>query len=64
MYYLTESKTKVENKWYTSYGIGFEDKIINDITTDKEKAENFIALLNHLNVSPLHMEDAVLDFIE
>lgn len=63
MYYLTESKTKVENKWYTSYGIGFEDKIINDITTDKEKAENFIALLNHLNVSPLHMEDAVLDFI-
>ena len=64
MYFLTESKTKVENKWYTSYGIGFEDKIINDIATDKEKAENFIALLNHLNVSPLHMEDAVLDFIE
>lgn len=63
MYYLTEGKTKVENKWYTSYGIGFEDKIINDITTDKEKAEHFVALLNHLKVSPIHMEDAVLDFI-
>jgi len=64
MYYLTESKTKVENKWYTSYGIGFEDKVINDITTDKERAQHFVDLLNHLNVSPIHMEDAVLDFIE
>ena len=64
MYYLTVGKTKVENKWYTSYGIGYEDKIIKDITTDKDRAQQFVDLLNNLKVSPLHIEDTVLDFIE
>lgn len=63
MYYLTESKTKVNNKWYVTYGIGYEEKTIPDLTTDKTRAQNFVDLLNFHKLDPIHMEDAAYDFI-
>ena len=63
MYFLTESKTEVEGKWYTTYGVGFGDEVIPDITTDKESAQNFIDLINFHKLSPVHIYDAIYDFI-
>ncbi len=63
MYYLTESKTKVDNKWYVTYGIGCGERTIHDLTTDKTRAQHFVDLLNFHKLDPIHMTDAVLDFI-
>ena len=64
MYFLTESKVEVEGKWYTTYGVGFENEVIDDISTDKESVQKFIDLINFHKLSPVHIYDAIYDFIE
>ena len=63
MYYLTESEIQVDNVTHITYGIGYENEVIHDITTDKTRAEHFVQLLNFYKLDPIHIHDAVLDFI-
>ena len=53
----------LEGKPYIGYGIRCKEICIPDITTNKSRLEKMIELCNRLDLSPIHMEDIVLDFI-
>ncbi len=63
MYSVKESTIKSETGKFTSYGIEYDGKEINDISLDKEKVENFVDVLNRLGVSEIHIEEVVEDFL-
>ncbi|MBQ7128906.1 MAG: hypothetical protein IJO19_02845 [Clostridia bacterium] len=52
-----------EGKIWNTYGITFNDIIINDISTEKEKIEKLVSLCNELDLSPIHIYDVIEDFL-
>lgn len=49
---------------YTSYGISSSDgTIIHDITTEGIRLARFVSKLNRLDLSPVHLADAVENFL-
>lgn len=68
-YELTKWRYIAEGKFHTGYGIalkgnGIYDAVyISDITANREKAEKIIALCNELQLSPIHLQEVVDDFM-
>lgn len=68
-YELTKGRYIIEGKFHTGYGIalkasGIYDAVcFSDITTNREKAEKIIALCNELQLSPIHLQEVVCDFM-
>lgn len=74
-YYLTESEVEYFGRTYTVYGvevrkliphgenITMESSIVSDISSYRAKTESFINLLADCKVTPVHLEDITLDYI-
>ena len=52
-----------DGKSIKTYGITCNDLIIKDISIDKQKVETLIDLCNKNQVSPIHLEDIIDDFL-
>lgn len=63
MFSLIEARYLLEGRYYVGYGIQYGDICIPDITTNKSRLEKFIELCNKLELSPLHIKDIALDFV-
>ncbi len=62
---------RLEGKAHIGYGISVTDidsngeiAKIEDISTSKEDIEKLVALCNSLQLSPLHIQDVIEDFLE
>ena len=55
--------TSDDQELYTSYGIACDELVIEDITNDQRALKDFIQLINRMDVSPLHLQDVVEDFL-
>ena len=65
MYTITEEKKIVENTQYTVYGIRYNNEYhIHDVSGDREAVERLANSFNRYRLDPLHLYDAVMDFIE
>lgn len=60
MYELTEQKKND----ISVYGIKYGDLQIDDISADKDKVEKFVDDINKYQLSPIHLDDVVADFVE
>ena len=68
-YFVLPGKTVVENIEYITYGIGvMHDNVmitsIPDITTEFNRLKNFVITCNENDLSLIHLEDVVEDFLE
>lgn len=64
MYTLNHSVVLDENGLkHDTYGITYGAKIIKDISTERQKIERLINLCNALDLSPIHIEDVIEDFL-
>ena len=65
MYKLISRKYRMENASYIGYGIAtFDETVrIEDISTEKGEVEKLIGSCNGLCVSPVHLTDIVMDFL-
>lgn len=65
MYKLISKKYCIENISYIGYGIATSNGtlIIEDISTEKDKVEKLIVNCNDFDVSPIHLKDIVIDFL-
>ena len=48
---------------YTSYGIGVQDQVISDISTDRSYVEALVKQFEENELAPEHLQDAVEDAI-
>ena len=64
-YFLITNTYIVENRSHIGYGIGCrtDNSSFEDLSSDPIATENLINLCNKLKLSPLHLEDAVEDFL-
>lgn len=64
-YFLIASTYIIEDQSHIGYGIGCrtDNTAFEDMSTDSIAIENLINLCNKLKLSPLHLEDAVEDFL-
>ena len=60
MYELTEQKKND----ISVYGVKYGDLQIDDISADKDRVEKFVDDINKYQLSPIHLCDAVDDFVE
>lgn len=60
MYELTEQKKND----ISVYGVKYGDLQIDDISTDKGRAKKFVDDINKYQLSPIHLGDVVVDFVE
>ncbi len=64
---ITQNLMNEEGKSYTTYGIkltcGKNIRTFNDISTDKASIEKLIHKFNTYNLSQLHIEDAIENFL-
>lgn len=60
MYELTEQKKND----ISVYGVKYGDLQIDDISTDKGRVKNFVDDINKYQLSPIHLGDVVVDFVE
>lgn len=67
IFFLTEGKYLLEDGVHVGYGIGcFENgkkTVFEDLSADREKVSAFVELCNNLRLSPIHLCDAVYDFL-
>ena len=64
MWQITTARVRSESgEMFESYGIQINSTVIDDISLDKEKIEEFVELLNRLGASELHAYDLVEDFL-
>lgn len=60
MYELTEQKKND----ISVYGIKYGNLQIDDISTDKGRVKKFVDDINKYQLSPIHLGDVVVDFVE
>lgn len=60
---ITEQCTNEDGVSYTAYGIRCDERIVHDLTSLRDEAERFLALINDLDVSPLHIADVIEDYL-
>ena len=60
MYELTEQKKND----ISVYGVKYGDLQIDDISTDKGRVKKFVYYINKYQLSPIHLGDVVVDFVE
>lgn len=58
---ITENLTNEDGISYTACGFRCGECTIHDFTSIAEEAESFIAMLNEMEVSPLHILDVIED---
>ena len=63
MYQTTVDTYSLNDRTYTAYGIAFEDIRIDDLSFDKEAIDALVELYNRSGLDPLHLRDAVEDFL-
>ncbi len=63
MYKVASSEISVDGEKHISYGIDGDTVSVNDISTDREKVEQFAELCNRLEVSEVHLLEVVEDFV-
>lgn len=64
MYRLNRSVVYDENgKKHNTYGISYKEREVKDISTDKHKIEKLVNLCNELELSPIHLDDVIEDFL-
>lgn len=64
MYKLNQSTvTDENNSEHDTYGITCGERTIKDISTDKQRIEALIELCNSLELSPIHLDDVIEDFL-
>ena len=66
MIMLTLNKATIideDGKPIETYGITCGERKIKDISTDKQKVESLINLCNENNLSPIHLDDVIDDFL-
>lgn len=63
-YAIISEELDTEGVPYTAYGISSSDgTVIRDVTTDGVRLAGFVSRLNRLKLSPVHLKDAVENFI-
>lgn len=60
MYELTEQKKND----ISVYGVKYVDLQIDDISADKDRVKKFVDDINKYQLSPIHLGDVVVDFVE
>lgn len=60
MYELTEQKKND----ISVYGVKYGDLQIDDISADKDRVKKFVDDINKYRLSPIHLGDVVVDFVE
>lgn len=64
MYQLIKSKVNDEDgNIFDTYGISYKEIVIEDISTNKTNVEKLVRLCNELELSPIHLNDVVEDFL-
>lgn len=64
MYTLNESAiTDEQGITHKTYGITCEERIILDISTNKQSTETLIKKANEMGLSPIHLDDVIEDFL-
>lgn len=64
MYILNESKiTDEQGVVHTTYGITCGERVILDISTNKQSIESLIKKANKTGLSPIHLDDVIEDFL-
>lgn len=46
------------------YGVKYGDLQIDDISADKDRVKKFVNDINKYQLSPIHLGDVVVDFVE
>lgn len=67
-YKIMKEDADIEGRTYTSCSIAVMDgdeclRIIHDVFLDEQEAEEFVGLCNRLEVSVIHIDDVIQDFI-
>lgn len=64
-YKLTKGEYIVEGIKHIGYGISLAQSAVSfsDITVDREEAARLVELCNRLQLSPIHLQDVVDDFL-
>lgn len=67
-YKMIEGLYSVENETHTGYGIALDDDAcpnmkFPDMSTNRAEVETLVDLCNSLQLSPIHLEDVVDDFL-
>lgn len=63
MYYLSEGTTTIDGTEFTTYGIKSHEVCIGNISANKTAVMDFIEICNKYELAPIHLHDAVSDFI-
>lgn len=64
MYKICKSTKEIEGQIYTVFGIECEEVRIDDISSNRNKVMRLVELTNALSLSPVHIKDVVIDFLE
>ena len=64
MYKICKSTKEIEGKIYTVFGIECENIRIDDVSSDRIRVIRLVELANALSLSPVHIKDVVIDFLE
>ena len=68
IYTVKESKVRINEKTYLSYGIsctknGSAVAEVDDISVDREAVEKLAGMCNDLKLDPMQLEDVAEDFV-
>ncbi len=64
MWEITSSRVAAENGTeLVTYGIRINATVINDLTPDRQKIQEFVRLLNRLGASEIHAYELAEDFL-
>ena len=58
---ITEELTNEDGIHYTAYGFKCGEYIVHDFSSVQSEAENFLRILNELEVSTVHAADIIED---
>ena len=64
LYKICKSTKEIEGKIYTVFGIECEKIRIDDVSSDRIRVMRLVELANALSLSPVHIKDVVIDFLE
>lgn len=64
MWKITSTRTTADDGTeITTYGVSAGSTVINDISADRQKIENFVRRLNRYGASEIHAYELVEDFL-
>lgn len=64
MWEITLSRVAAENGTeFVTYGVRINATVINDLTPDRQKIQEFVRLLNRLGASEIHAFELAEDFL-